>query len=69
MAWYRDTGHAHLDKATVQAYKAKLQADGLASSTINLKLSAARKLAHKGSGKLSEQWRDPSYGPRRTSGR
>jgi site-specific recombinase XerD len=45
MAWHRETAQTRLDKATVQAYKAKLQADGLASSTINLKLSAVRKLA------------------------
>jgi len=43
--WHRATGQARMDKATVQAYKAKLQADGLAPSTINLKLSAVRKLA------------------------
>lgn len=39
------TGQGRLDKATVQAYKAKLQADGLAPSTVNLQLSAVRKLA------------------------
>jgi integrase/recombinase XerD len=45
MTWYAETGQTRLDKATVQGYKAKLQADGLAPSTINLKLSAVRKLA------------------------
>jgi site-specific recombinase XerD len=45
LAWHRATGQPRMDKATVQAYKAKLQADGLAPSTINLKLSAVRKLA------------------------
>lgn len=43
--WHRATGQARMDKATVQAYKVKLQGDGLAPSTINLKLSAVRKLA------------------------
>jgi len=46
--WYRATGQTQLNKATVQTYKAKLQADGLAPSTINLKLSAVRKLAAEG---------------------
>lgn len=45
MTWYTATGQGRLDKATVQAYKAKLQAGGLAPSTVNLKLSAVRKLA------------------------
>lgn len=45
LAWYTATGQGRLDKATVQAYKAKLQGDGLAPSTVNLKLSAVRKLA------------------------
>ena len=45
MGWYAATGQSRLDKAAVQAYKAKLQADGLAPSTINLKLSAVRKVA------------------------
>jgi site-specific recombinase XerD len=45
MGWYTATGQSQLDKATVQGYKAKMQADGLAPSTINLKLSAVRKLA------------------------
>ena len=45
LGWYMATGQGRLDKATVQAYKAKLQADGLAPSTVNLKLSAVRKLA------------------------
>lgn len=43
--WHRTSGQTRMDKATVQAYKAKLQGDGLAPSTINLKLSAVRKLA------------------------
>ena len=45
MGWYTATEQGRLDKAAVQAYKAKLQADGLAPSTVNLKLSAVRKLA------------------------
>jgi len=45
LGWYVATGQGRLDKATVQSYKAKLQADGLAPATVNLKLSAVRKLA------------------------
>ncbi len=45
LEWHRATGQARMDKASVQAYKAKLQADGLAPSSINVKLSAVRKLA------------------------
>lgn len=45
MAWHAEQGRPALSKALVQAYKAKLQADGLAPSTVNLRLSAVRKLA------------------------
>ncbi len=45
LAWHADQGRPPLSKALVQAYKRKLQADGLAPSTINLRLSAIRKLA------------------------
>lgn len=45
MAWHTEQGRPPLSKALVQAYKAKLQADSLAPSTVNLKLSAVRKLA------------------------
>jgi site-specific recombinase XerD len=45
LTWYTSEGYRELSKAAVQAYKAKLQADGLAASTINVALSAIRKLA------------------------
>lgn len=45
MAWYGASGRPGLTKRTVQDYKAKLAADGLASSSINQRLSAIRKLA------------------------
>jgi len=45
LAWYAEAGRPGLAKATVQSYKAKLQADGLSASSVNLKLSAVRKLA------------------------
>lgn len=48
LAWYQAHGYSRLDKACVQAYKVKLQGDGLASSTINQRLSAIRKLAAEG---------------------
>lgn len=45
LAWYAEQGRPGLHKATVQAYKAKLQGDGLAPSTINQRLAAVKKLA------------------------
>lgn len=45
LTWYADKGKPGLNKATVQDYKVKLQGDGLAPSSINLKLCAVRKLA------------------------
>jgi len=46
MAWYEQSGKPGLSKATVQRYKAILQGQGLAASTVNLRLSAIRKLAN-----------------------
>lgn len=43
--WHADQGRPALSKALVQRYKVKLQGDGLAPSTINLRLAAIRKLA------------------------
>ena len=43
--WHADQGRPELSKALVQRYKRKLQDDGLAPSTTNLRLSAIRKLA------------------------
>jgi hypothetical protein len=43
--WHAEQGYPPLSKALVQAYKTKLQGNGLAPSTINQRLSAIRKLA------------------------
>jgi site-specific recombinase XerD len=45
LTWYLAAGRTRLDKATVQAFKAHLQGLGLAPSSVNLQLSAVRKLA------------------------
>jgi len=45
LQWYDAQGRPGLTRATVQAFKVKLQGDGLAPSTVNLRLSAIRKLA------------------------
>ena len=45
LTWYQEQGWAILNKAAVQAYKARLHEAGLAPSTINQYLSAVRKLA------------------------
>ncbi len=44
LEWHDQQGRPPLIKATVQQYKGELQARGLAGSTINVKLSAIRKL-------------------------
>jgi len=45
MDWYRDQSKPGLNKATVQRYKVVLQQQGLSASTINLRISAIRRLA------------------------
>lgn len=45
LAWHAEQGCPPLNKALVQAYKAHLQAQGLAPSTVNLRLCAVHKLA------------------------
>jgi site-specific recombinase XerD len=45
LAWHADQGRPPLSRALVQAYKAKLQGDGLSPSTVNLRMSAIRRLA------------------------
>ena len=45
LAWYRAAPRGLFRKAVVQEYRAKLEADGLAASTINVRLAAIRKLA------------------------
>lgn len=57
LTWYADTGRPGLSKATVQAYKAKLQGDGLAPASINQRLAAVKKLAAEAAdnGLLTEQ--------------
>jgi site-specific recombinase XerD len=44
LTWYDEKGKPGINKATIQAYKSRLQSRNLAPSTINLKLSAVRKL-------------------------
>src|SRR5690349_6045114 len=43
--WWESEGKPPFTKATVQAYRVKLESDGLAGSTINVRLAAIRKLA------------------------
>lgn len=45
MDWYIHQGKKELNKATVQEYKTILQQSNLSGSTINLRMSAIRKLA------------------------
>src|SRR5690348_14965038 len=45
LAWYRAGGYPALAKAVVQRYRAELEQSGLAPSTVNLKLTAIRRLA------------------------
>lgn len=44
LAWYAANGKKQLDKATVQYYKTILSNRGLSAATVNLRLSAIRKL-------------------------
>lgn len=44
LAWHGEQGRPPLTKALVQRYRRKLEDDGLAPSTVNLRLSAIRKL-------------------------
>lgn len=43
--WWEAEGRPSLSKALVQRYRSKLQADGLAPASVNLRMSAIRKLA------------------------
>lgn len=45
LCWWHGQGHPAFNRATVQAYRAHLELQGLAPSTVNQKLSAIRKLA------------------------
>jgi integrase/recombinase XerD len=45
LAWYQAAGAPGLTKATVQRYRADLEGQGLAASSLNVHLSAIRKLA------------------------
>jgi len=45
LSWYRAAPRGPFRKAVVQEYRAKLEADALAASTINVRLAAIRKLA------------------------
>lgn len=44
-SWWEREGRPPFTKAAVQAFRAKLEGDGLAPATINVRLSAIRKLA------------------------
>jgi site-specific recombinase XerD len=45
LIWFRDEPNRLFNKATVQKYRAELEAKGLAPSSINIRLSAIRRLA------------------------
>ena len=45
MAWYQAAPRGLFRKAVAQEYRSKLETDGLAASTINVRLAAIRKLA------------------------
>jgi site-specific recombinase XerC len=48
LAWYQAAGSPGLTKATVQRYRAVLEGQGLAASSLNVHLKAIRKLAAEG---------------------
>ena len=45
LIWFRDSPGREFNKATVQKYRTELQTKGLAPSSINVRLSAIRRLA------------------------
>ena len=45
LTWWETEGRPPFTKATVQAFRVKLEGDGLAGATINVRLCAIRKLA------------------------
>lgn len=45
LAWWDAGGRAPMVKATIQAYRVELEASGAAPATVNLRMSAVRKLA------------------------
>jgi len=45
LEWFRASGYDCLNKAVVQQYRVELERSGLASSSINLKLTGVRRLA------------------------
>jgi len=45
LVWHHQTGQEAVNKAVVQQYRAELQKSGLAASSINLNLTAVRRLA------------------------
>ncbi len=46
LIWFQDEPGREFTKAVVQKYRTELQIKGLASSSINVRLSAIRRLAH-----------------------
>lgn len=49
LMWYRETPNGGFQKSTVQAYRALLVEAGLSASTINIRLTAIRRLAQEAS--------------------
>jgi site-specific recombinase XerC len=45
LIWFRDEPNRQFNKATVQKYRSELETKGLAPSSINVRLSAIRRLA------------------------
>lgn len=45
LQWYQAAGSPGFNKGVVQRYRAELEAEGLSASSVNLQLSAVRKLA------------------------
>lgn len=55
--WYRDMGRPEFRKATVQRYRAELEAQGMKAGNINLRLAAIRAMLREGAenGLIAEQ--------------
>src|SRR5215831_14586265 len=48
LIWFQDQPRRFFNKATVQRYRSELETKGLAASSINVRLSAIRRLARLG---------------------
>lgn len=58
LSWCRSSGHSQFDQATVHEFRAHLESRQLASSTVNVYLSAVRKLAAECA---AGGWLDPNH--------